>query len=269
MSALKISLVINTYEQPDYLERVLRAVSNQEFAPAEVVLADDGSGVETKEIFATWGSGQRFRCEHAWQEHAGFRRSRILNQAIARCRGEYMVFLDGDTVPHPGFLLDHSELARPSFFVQGHRALIEQKAAPNFGWGDFAGDRSRALISFQLRGLKHAFRWPLPLVKVRTDLKGVRGCNLGIWREDLLKVNGYNEDFEGWGREDSELVIRLLNNGVQRLDVRGRALCYHLWHPPASRAALGKNDQLLEEAAETGALRCMRGVDQYLEQSRA
>jgi glycosyltransferase involved in cell wall biosynthesis len=262
---LQISLVINTYEQPDYLERVLRGVSGQRLQPAEVLLADDGSGVETKEVFATWSRGQPFRCEHAWQEHSGFRRSRILNQAIARARGDYVVFLDGDTIPHPLFLMDHSELGVRGYFVQGHRALIEEKAAPDFGWHAFAADRRRALLTAQLRGLKHAFRWPFPLVKVRTDLRGVRGCNLAIWREDLLKVNGYNEEFEGWGREDSELVIRLLNNGIQRRDVRGRALCYHLWHPPASRAGLNRNDELLEAAQQMRSMRCARGVSQYME----
>ncbi|MGH7967556.1 MAG: galactosyltransferase-related protein, partial [Limisphaerales bacterium] len=112
--------------------------------------------------------------------------------------------------------------------------------------------------------LKHAYRWLRPMVRQRSDLRGVRGCNLAIWRSDLLRVNGYNEDFVGWGREDSELAVRLMNSDVRRLDVRGRALCYHLWHPVVSRAALEVNDHLLAEAQNSGATRCQNGVDQYI-----
>ena len=112
--------------------------------------------------------------------------------------------------------------------------------------------------------MKHAYRWPDPLRKARHDLRGIRGCNLGIWRDDLVRTNGYNEAFVGWGREDSELAVRLMNSGVRRLDVRGRALCYHLWHPPASRAGLPANDELLEQARRENATRCPQGLDQYL-----
>jgi hypothetical protein len=167
-------------------------------------------------------------------------------------------------VPHPQFIADHRALAQRGWFVQGHRALIEQQAAEYFGLGEFATDRRRAFLRGQIAGTKNAFRWPWALRKARTDLRGVRGCNLGIWRDDLLRVNGYNEAFVGWGREDSELALRLMNAGVRRLDVRGRALCYHLWHPPASRAGLPANDELLAQAQQLGAKRCERGLDQHL-----
>jgi len=98
---------------------------------------------------------------------------------------------------------------------------------------------------------------------VRRDLRGVRGCNLAIWREHLAKVNGYNEEFTGWGREDSELAVRLINNGVLRIDVRGWALCYHLWHPPLSRSELPANDQLLAAAVAEGRQSCRLGLSQH------
>src|SRR5207245_2597561 len=125
-------------------------------------------------------------------------------------------------------------------------------------------DRRRALCSGQLQGWKHAFRWPRALVRERRDLRGVRGCNQGLWRGDLLKVNGYNEDFVGWGREDSEFALRLMNLGVKRLDARGWALGYHLWHPPASRTSLPANDELLAQAQQRKTTRCEHGLDQYL-----
>ena len=238
------ALVINTCNQPDPLSRVLRAVSSQSTPPDEVVLADDGSESPTEALFRNWSAQQPFRCRHVWQERAGFRRARILNLAIAETTAAYLIFLDGDTVPHPRFISDHRELLQPETFIQGHRALIERAGAARFGLGDFNSDRRRALFTGQIRGLKHAFRWPRPSRRQRTDLRGIRGCNLAIWRADLLRVNGYNEAFVGWGREDSELAVRLMNAGVRRLDVRGWALCYHLWHPPASRAQLPANDPI-------------------------
>ena len=262
--ASSLALIINTHNQPEYLERVLRAVERQDSKPEEVILADDGSGPETREIFQRWQETKAWRGIHAWQEKQGFRRSRILNIAIAKASSDYLVFLDGDTVPHPSFIADHREAARSGYFVQGHRALIERKAADWFGEGDFSADRRRALWSGQLKGLKSAFRWPLPLARVRGDLRGIRGCNLGIWRGDLVVINGYNEAFEGWGREDSELATRLKNSRVLRLDLRGRALCYHLWHPPANREGLSINDRLLQEAIESRSTRCQRGLDQHL-----
>jgi hypothetical protein len=115
--------------------------------------------------------------------------------------------------------------------------------------------------------LKHAFRWPIPLKRIRTDLRGVRGCNLAIWRADLVAVNGYNEAFLGWGREDSELSLRLMNHGTQRLDVRGWAICYHLWHPPVSREGLPTNDRLLSAAMASKATTCGQGLSEHSKSS--
>ena len=260
----RIALIINTADQPEYLSRVLRAVEAQTIRPAEVLLADDGSGPETGQIFQKWSAGKRFGTKHVWQEKAGFRRARILNQAIAQARSEYVVFLDGDTIPHPEFIADHRRISRQASFVQGHRALVKQRAASWFGLQSFIQDRQRAFWQGQMSGWKHAFRWPWPLISIRRDLQGVRGCNLAIWREDLVRTNGYNEAFVGWGREDSELAVRLINCGIERRDVRGWALCYHLWHPPASRTGLGANDELLSEAVRTRAKRCVLGLNQHL-----
>ena len=171
-----------------------------------------------------------------------------MKQSRAR-KSDYIVFLDGDTIPHPQFIADHRSLAQVGTFVQGHRALDRKKSGQHIlALQNFSSDRSQGFVHFSTSRSKHAFRWPTPLKRVRSDLHGIRGCNLGIWRCDLICVNGYNEAFVGWGREDSELAVRLMNSGVKRLDVRGRAMCYHLWHPPASRAGLATNDDLLQKA---------------------
>ena len=261
---MKIALVINTYNQPEYLSRVLNAVGLQTRLPDEVLLADDGSAEDTRQLFKNWGNTKNCRSVHLWQKNEGFRRSRILNLAIAEARAEYVVFLDGDTIPHPDFIADHHTAARPKFFIQCHRALVEQKAAAWFGENNFDADRRRAILQNQISGLKNAFRWPFTVCKIKDNLRGIRGCNLAIWRDDLVRVNGYNEDFTGWGREDSELALRLKNAGIRRLDIRGRALCFHLWHPPASRAGLPANDDLLEKSTREKTVRCEHGLDRHL-----
>jgi glycosyltransferase involved in cell wall biosynthesis len=261
---MDLALIINTYNQPEYLRRVLAAVDRQSRLPDEVLLADDGSTDDTRKIFETWAGTQKFRTSHLWQKNEGFRRSRILNLAIAAARAEYLVFLDGDTLPHPDFIADHHAAALPKIFVQGHRALVEQKAAAWFGLNSFSSDRRRAVMQNQISSLKNSFRWPFPVRKIKNHLHGIRGCNLAIWRNDLLNVNGYNEDFTGWGREDSELAARLMNAGVQRADLRGRALCFHLWHLPASRAGLPTNDGLLEKTIREKIIRCEHGLDRRL-----
>jgi glycosyltransferase involved in cell wall biosynthesis len=261
--SVQLALIINTADQPEYLQRVLNAVAAQSSLPNEVLLADDGSGNSTREVFAGWNPSSNLRREHVWQKKEGFRRARILNLAIAQARSDYIVFLDGDTVPHPEFIADHRRLASRGAFIQGHRALVRKSASAWFGMNGLLCDRRRAFWRGQLQGIKHAFRWPWPLVRVRADLRGIRGCNLAVWREDLVRSNGYNEEFMGWGREDSELAVRLMNLGLRRLDVRGWAICWHLWHPPADRAGLPANDELLAQAQQKGATRCDKGLAQH------
>ena len=260
----RVSLIVTTFNQPDYLARLLACVAAQSQPPGEMLLADDGSDAPTRILFSQWAARQAFACHHIWQSHEGYRRSRILNESAARATGPYLVFLDGDTLPHPRFVEDHAALARPGWFVQGRRALAGERAAPWFGKTGLRGACWRAFLTGSLGGLQNAFRWPFVLKSEPEGLRGVRGCNLAMWREDLLAINGYNEAFEGWGREDSDLVQRLLNHGARRCDIRGRAVCYHLWHPPASRAGLPANDLLLEQTRRDRVVRCVRGLDSHL-----
>lgn len=265
-----IALIINTYDQPDYLRRVLDAVSAQTQMPTEVVIADDGSDRQTADVIKKWSAEKKCRCEHVWQSHTDFRRSRILNLAIARVTADYVVFLDGDTLPHPKFVADHASLARRKRFMQGHRALIGHSAARTFGRNEpFLKQRWDAFIEGDVKGWKNLYRWPMPVWRTRKDLRGVRGCNLGVWRADLEKVNGYNEEFTGWGKEDSELAVRLINNGVLRRDVRGWAICYHLWHAPISRAKVPANEQLLADALRERRKSCRLGLSQHTSSAQA
>jgi len=261
----RMSVVVNTYEQPEYLRRVLRSLENQLIVGDEILIADDGSGSPTRDVVNAWKARQSFRVEHVWEEHHGFRRSHILNAAIARAQSDYLIFLDGDSVPHPKFLADHRRLARKGCYIQGHRVCFTEKFSKDFASDGKIRNQSRALLEKGVEsGGKFLFRWPVPILRRRTNLRGVRGCNLAIWRTDLVRVNGYNEAFEGWGREDSELALRLMNSGVQWLDVRGWAVCYHLWHPPADRSQLDKNIGHLDAALAQKSASCEKGLNLHL-----
>jgi GT2 family glycosyltransferase len=262
-SSPSVSLIINTFNQVEYLARVLAAVTRQSSLPDAVLLADDGSDAPTREYFSNWKANQRFHTAHFWQPHEGFRRSPILNQSIAAARADYVVFLDGDTMPHPKFIADHRATAQRGFFISGHRSLIREQASVWFGQKDFSAELRRAFFQNQICSLQNSFRWPFALRKIKTNLRGIRGCNLAIWRDDLVRVNGYDENFVGWGCEDFELGARLMNAGIQRRDLRGRALCFHLWHPPLSRASLSANDRLLKKTVREKKLRCELGLDRH------
>ena len=171
-----------------------------------------------------------------------------------------------------------AELAALSDPGQSYGVISVREYTPPTGWERPFGGIGLQLIGPDVYGEPDPETTPLTAEHIDAILELIEltrpgpfnprtielGGYVGIWREDLLRANGYNEAFVGWGREDSELAVRLLNGGVRRLDVRGSALCYHLWHAPASRAAVPGNDELLAAAIKEGAVRCANGVQQYL-----
>lgn len=255
---MKISLVINTYNQPEALDKVLGAVCAQSCLPAEILIADDGSTAETKELIARRAESSPVPLQHVWQEKAGFRRSRILNRCIERSSGDYLVFLDGDSVPNRHFVRDHIALAEKGFWVQGRRAFVKEPYVG--GFSPRLGCVLRYALLGRLTGLGKVFRLPFPLVQRNTDMHGILGCNLGIWREDLIAVNGYDESFEGWGKEDSELGARLYHLGRVRKMVRGQAVIFHLNHPLLPRDNLKRNEAHLERTLRERTVRCKNGI---------
>jgi glycosyltransferase involved in cell wall biosynthesis len=257
-----LTLVVNTFNAPEALDKVLGAVGQQAVQPFEVLVADDGSGPETQAVLEKWGTRLSCPLGHVWQENKGFRRTHVLNQAVLRARGDYLVFLDGDCVPHAEFVADHLALAEAGCWVQARRCFVKEPYVQDF---DLARISVAAWVGLGRieQGLK-AFRTPWKSVRKDEDLRGVIGCNLGIWREDLLAVNGYDESFTGWGREDSDLAARLYHLGRKRKFVRGRAVVFHLNHPVASRAQLESNQARLEETFKTGRVRAVLGIAERL-----
>lgn len=259
-----LSLIVTTYERADALRLVLESVLAQGVPPGELIVADDGSGEATRQVVNDVARRAAFPVRHCWREHRGFRLAEMRNRAIAATTGRYVVVVDGDLVLHPEFLADHLRAARPATMVQGGRVLLSQELTRMALTGE------RVAFTPWARGLrnrKNAIRSPF-LSRLASyhsrDVFRVRGANLAFWREDVLRVNGFDEDFVGWGREDSEFVARMQNVGVRRLHLKFAGVAFHLWHPEASRARLGDNEQILQATLASRAERCARGLDRHL-----
>ncbi len=259
--SLNISLIISTHQWEAALEGILKALSCQSYRNFEVIVAQDANKEETKMLLQQWNASESLHVRHIFQENKGFRRSRILNQAILQAKGDYIVFLDGDCVPHSQFIEDHKALAERGYFVQGRRCFIAEEAVEAFLKGS---SLLKLLLKGKIQGPFKAIRWPCAKIVKNQSLEGMLGCNLGVWKADLMAVNGFNEAFIGWGREDSELGARLYHLGKIRKLVHGRAIVHHLNHPFESRNSLDQNERILQHTLNHHLVTCKQGLSSHL-----
>lgn len=253
-----VAVIISTYNAPGYLRRVLEGYRTQSRYPDELIVADDGSTAETARVVGEFARQAPFAVRHVWHEDQGFRLAEIRNKAIAAASADYLVFSDGDCLPHPCFVEDHARIRRRGSFVTGKRMLVGKVLAEDFSWRGGAPALADCLKG-RLSGAHHLMRLPW-LILPRQGVKGLRGCNMAVFRADLLAVNGFNERITGWGREDSELVARLYAYGLTRREAPFAALVFHLWHPENNRSSLAENDRLLEETLVSRQYRCPYGI---------
>jgi glycosyltransferase involved in cell wall biosynthesis len=262
---MDISLIITTYNWKEALRLSLESALAQTLPPLEIVVADDGSRPDTTQLVRTLAAASPVPIIHSWQEDKGFRLARSRNKAIARAQGEYIILIDGDILLHRRFVEDHLAFARPGSFVQGTRVLLGRELSQQI-----LESGRLALPSFA-RGVenkKNCLRSPL-LARLFSftsrRLPGIKTCNFAFWKKDALAINGFNEEFVGWGREDSEFTARLLNSGIQRQNLKFLALGYHLFHPMNTRERLPINDAILRRTIDEQLRWCERGIDQYLQ----
>lgn len=263
-----ISLIVSTYNRPDALGAVLRALSQQSAKNFEIVVADDGSGMETADIVAVWTMKVGVPLKHVWQEDRGFRLAEIRNRAIVASAGDYVVFLDGDCIARPDFVAAHHALAEPGYFVAGNRVLASRaltqdilaknREVETWSLGDWAKRRARGEINRLLPLIS------LPLGSLRkrlaTQWEGVRGGNFAFFRTDLDRVDGFETYYTGWGLEDSDIVIRMIRAGVHRKDGRFATGVLHLWHPEADRTRLPVNQSQLDALLKVDRVRALKGL---------
>jgi hypothetical protein len=253
-----LAAIVSTYNAPEYLRRVLEGYRAQSRYPDELIVADDGSTEETARVVQGFAKEAPFVVRHVWHEDLGFRLAEIRNRAIAAATADYLLFSDGDCIPHPRFVEDHAWIMRKGSFVTGKRMLVGQGPSGSFSWQGGAAALSHCLKG-GLSGCHHLIRLPW-LVLSRQGNQGLRGCNMAVFRSDLLAVNGFNERITGWGREDSELVARLFAFGLTRREAPFAAVVMHLWHPENKRENVAHNDQLLRQVEESGSYYCTDGL---------
>lgn len=269
---MRIAVVITTYNRPDALRAVLDGYGAQDTADFELIVADDGSTPETRAVVEDRSIELRAPVTHVWQEDRGFRAAAIRNRAVARTNADYIVFTDGDCVPPCDFVAAHRRLAERGRFVAGNRVLLSERFTrrvlaeriPIHGWAAWRwalarlrGDANR-LLPLLRRSADAAFRNAEP-----KRWEGVKTCNLGVWRDDIERVNGLDESYEGWGLEDSDLVIRLLHADVLHKNARFLAPVFHLWHRENDRSRLESNQAQLDALLHSARIRAERGIDQY------
>ena len=262
------SVILSTYNREDALDAVLRSLSRQSDRDFEVVVADDGSGPETAALVRRWQPRLGVKLLHVRHEKKGFRLAEIRNRAIRASAGAYCIFLDGDCLAAPDYIATHRKLVEPGWFVTGNRALLSQTMTDAVlkdgmepeSWGLTVW--ARQWLGGGVNRLGPLLRLPAgPLRKLRARAWGsARACNLAVWRSDLDRVDGFDASFAGWGREDSDLLIRLMRAGVRRKDGRYATGVVHLWHPVADRSGLSENDQRLAQLIESQRVRADRGI---------
>jgi glycosyltransferase involved in cell wall biosynthesis len=260
------SLIISTYNWPEALRLCLLSVLEQSVLPDEVIIADDGSTGQTADVIEAMRPTFPVRLVHVWQEDNGFQLSKIRNKAIAMSSCDYIIQIDGDLILHKHFIKDHLALSKRGTFVAGSRVLMNKELSQKM----FYLDRGR-ITPFQ-SGLgnftnRFSIAWLSRYMADRYkthDIFALRGCNMAFWRDDLLRVNGYNEVFHGWGREDNEIAVRLLNSGVRKRAAKFAGVVFHIYHPEVDRARCPKNEAYLTEAMLNKTVYCCQGIHQYL-----
>jgi glycosyltransferase involved in cell wall biosynthesis len=266
---MRLSVVVITYNWPQALALVLRALARQTLLPDEVIVTDDGSDARTAGLLRTIARDFPTRLVHLWQDDDGARMSRARNRGIAAARGDYVVFLDGDMVAERHCIAEHAAFARRGCFVQGSRVLTSPASAQRML------ELGRLEVGFfepAIERRRHTLRIP-PLARLyarpHTGTGGIKSCNWGFWRDDLVALNGFNEAMTGWGREDNELAMRALHLGCRRRDLRFGGLAVHLWHATRKNVADNPNDAILADTIARGLVRCEHGLDRHLNEFAA
>lgn len=269
-----ISVIVTTYNWPLALRLCLESLFSQQDNNFEIIIADDGSSPANLELTQAYCADSPVSISYIHHDDQGFRAGTIRNKAVAQSKGEYLLFIDGDCILRPDFIVRHRQLAMVGCFVPGNRVLlshaftrkvIEQQiplyAKPFYYfillWLQKKINRVSAFLYLPLGFLRHI--QPNKWEKAMT-------CNLGLWKNDFIRVNGFDELFGGWGFEDSDLVIRLIHAGIKRKEGRFSVSVLHLWHPQNDRSKHDLNYQrLLERLHHQDFIRAEKGVSQYLE----
>ncbi len=269
----KASIILATYQWPEALAMVLSGLVTQSETTFEVMIADDGSDDRTKAVIKSYQERVPFEIRHFWQENKGFRKGRILNEAIRAAQGETLIFLDGDCVPHREFVEQHIALQEKGAYVCGRRVDLSKASTAQLSSAQIEGGAVNGvgsgifdlwLDSLKKHGSKpfhRAYMVKNALLRRLCGLDKVvdlKGCNFSVSRADMLAIDGFDQSYEGYGREDTDVELRLQNLGLKIKSAKNLCLQFHLWHEP--RAFTPVNEHLLAEVKQSKRVKAKRGL---------
>ncbi|WP_395092081.1 glycosyltransferase family 2 protein [Vaginella massiliensis] len=238
MKKFSTSVIVSTYNQPLWLEKVLIGYMQQDFRDFELIIADDGSTEETKALIERYRNKTFFPIKHVWQEDLGFRKTLILNKAIMASNSDYLIFTDGDCIPRKDFITTHIAYRTHKHYLSGGYIKLNRTVSNEIKKSDIENqlcfDKNWLIEKGQKNNFKLAKLHRSPLLKsimnrITTTAPTWNGHNSSGWKKDILAVNGFDERMV-YGGEDRELGERLYNNGIKAKQIRFSAICVHLDH---------------------------------------
>ncbi len=251
---MKLSVIITTYNSPKWLEKVLWGYSTQLHRDFEIIIGDDGSSDETRNLLDRVREETGMTIKHIWQHDKGFRKCRILNKSILAVDSEYVVFSDGDCIPRPDFLAIHVQEAEPGYYLSGGYHKLPMSTSETISKEDILSGRCFNLKWLKAHGLKSSLKnskltttaFTAKILNLLTPtVCNFKGSNGSAWLKDIIAVNGFDERMP-WGGLDREFGVRLINSGIKAKHVRYNAIVIHLDHKRGYKdpAIMSENKQL-------------------------
>lgn len=265
-----VGVIISSYNNPVWLEKVLWGYSFQSHNSFEIIIADDGSTLETGNLIHKFQEQTNLRIKHVWQEDKGFQKCSILNRAIIASDSEYLIFTDQDCIPRNDFIEMHLSYAERGYFLSGGYLKLPLSLSVELTNSDIENKNVFNLKWLRKKGLKMNFRctklWKnksyTQLMNFITPAKASwNGCNSSGWKSDFLAINGFNEDMQ-YGGEDREFGERLSNYKIKSKQIRYSAICLHLDHkrPYKSREVIKLNKAIRRQTRTSQQIMTLNGI---------
>lgn len=271
---MKLSVIITTYNSPEWLKKVLIGYSYQSFTDFEIIIADDGSNEETRLVIEQFRAKITMPVIHVWHEDTGFNKCAILNKAILAATTDYLVFTDGDCIPAHNFMEVHATYRKPGYFLSGGYFKLPMSISNTISEDDILSQRCFDIEWLKAQGLPTSFK------NTKLFFKGVsaklmntitptnaswNGHNSSGWKADIMAVNGYDERMR-YGALDRELGERLMNKGIKGIQIRYSAICLHLDHSRGykNQKDINFNKNIREETRLQKRIFTEFGISQHL-----
>ncbi len=263
-----ISVIVTTYNRPEALSLILKSFNYQTDRDFEVIIADDGSGKDTRKIINRMIIDSNYPITYVWHEDDGFRQAMIRNRAVLKAKGEYLVFLDEDCIPRPSFIETHRKLSQRGFMVAGNRLAVSAEFTKlileneekiwNYNFMQWI----KVYLNHGIKRLHQLFVFPYfnSLRNLNDNWQKVYSCNFGVFKEDYLKVNGSDSSPDVEGYESSDLAIRLIHSGVKIRSGRYATGVFHLRHKDNDRSLNKENYEKLNNILNSDIVRAKNGI---------